>query len=81
MGDSSDFERRQIVGARQTGASVIETTTLLGVSRATVSEVMSAYTPSWKDNIGKEKQLAKINTDRKRSSFIEKDCFAKSQHR
>jgi transposase len=44
MGDFSDFERRQIVSARLVGASVIKAATLLGVSRATVSEVMSAYT-------------------------------------
>jgi hypothetical protein len=44
MGDFSDFERGQIVGARLAGASVIKTVTLLGVSRATVSEVMLAYT-------------------------------------
>jgi hypothetical protein len=44
MGDLSDFETGQIVGARLAGASVPKTDTLLGLSRATVSEVMSAYT-------------------------------------
>jgi hypothetical protein len=29
---------------------------------------------SWED-ISKEEQWAKIDTDRKRSSYIEKDCF------
>jgi predicted transcriptional regulator len=44
MGDLSDFERGQIVCARFAGASVTKTATLLGVSRATISKVMSAYT-------------------------------------
>jgi predicted transcriptional regulator len=42
MGDLSNFERGCIVGVCLAGASVIQTATLLGVSRATVSEVMSA---------------------------------------
>jgi hypothetical protein len=41
MGDLTDFERGQTIGARLPGASV--TKTLLGVSRMTLSEVMSAY--------------------------------------
>jgi hypothetical protein len=34
----------QIVGSRLAGASVTKAATLLGVSRATVSKVVSAYT-------------------------------------
>jgi hypothetical protein len=41
MGDLSDFERRQIVGARLVGASVTETATSLGVPRTAVSKIMS----------------------------------------
>jgi predicted transcriptional regulator len=44
MRDLAHFERGQIVGALLAGASVTKTATLLGVSRATVSVVMSAYT-------------------------------------
>jgi hypothetical protein len=39
-----DFERGQIILARLAAAFVTKTVTLLGVSRVTVSEVMSAYT-------------------------------------
>jgi hypothetical protein len=44
MTDLSNFEREQIIGAHLAGASVKKTITLLGVLRATVSKVMSAYT-------------------------------------
>jgi hypothetical protein len=35
---------------------------------------------SREDNISEEEQWAKFNTDRKRSSYIEKECFEKSQN-
>jgi transposase len=67
MGDLSDFERGQIVGACSAGASITKTATLLGVSRATVSKVMSAaYT-----NHGKTTS-AKRNSGRK-SPLTERD--------
>ena len=37
MADLSGFQRGQIVGARVAGASVTETSRMLGVSRGTVS--------------------------------------------
>jgi transposase len=66
MGDLSDFERKKIAGASLVGASVTETATLLGLSRATVSKVMSAYT-----NHGKTAS-AKRNSGRN-STFTERD--------
>jgi hypothetical protein len=54
MGDLSDFERGQIVGARLAGASVIKTATLLAVSRATVSKIMLAYTNHGKTTLATE---------------------------
>jgi len=44
MGDFSDFQRGQIVGACLVGASVIKMATLLGVFRAAFSKVMMTYT-------------------------------------
>jgi predicted transcriptional regulator len=44
MGDLSDFERGQGVDARLVGTYALKTGTLLGVSRAAVSKVMSAHT-------------------------------------
>jgi hypothetical protein len=78
MGDFSDFELWQIVGARLAGTSVTKTATLLGVSGATASKGMSAC-ETWEDNVSKEEQRAKINIDWKRSSYIEKDSFEKSE--
>jgi CTP-dependent riboflavin kinase len=62
----SDFERGKIVGARLARIFVIKTVTLLGVSRATVSKVMSAYTNQGKTTSGKR------NSGRK-STMTERD--------
>jgi transposase len=65
MGDLSNSERGQIVGARLAGASVAKIAKLLGVQRATVPEVMSAYS-----NHGKTS--AKRNSGQK-STLTERD--------
>ena len=63
MGDFSDFQKGQIVGAHVTGASVTEMATLLGASRAAVSRVMTTYTnhgrtSSTKGNSGQKPKLS-----------------------
>jgi len=63
MGDFSDFQRGQIVGVRLAGASVTKMATLLGVSKAAVSKVISSYTNHWrtssaKRNSGRKPQLS-----------------------
>jgi predicted transcriptional regulator len=66
MGNLSNFEILQIVGARLAGAFVIKTATLLGVSRATVSKVLSAYM----DHV--KRISAKRDSERK-STLTERD--------
>jgi predicted transcriptional regulator len=44
MGELSYFERGHIIDARLAATSVAKSATLLGVPRATVSKVVSAYT-------------------------------------
>jgi predicted transcriptional regulator len=62
----SNSERGQIAGVRLAGASVTKTATLLGVSRAKVSKVMSAFTNHAKTS------SAKRNSGRK-STPTERD--------
>jgi predicted transcriptional regulator len=54
MGDLSDFQSRQIVGVGLAGASVTKTATVLGVSRAAVSKVLTAYTNHGKASSARE---------------------------
>jgi transposase len=63
MGDLSDFQRGQIVGAHLAGASVTKMTVLLGASRASVLSVVTAYTnhgttSSAEKNIGRKPKLS-----------------------
>jgi len=63
MGDFSDFQKGRIVGVHLAGASVTRTATLLGVSKAVVSKVMTSYTnngrtSSAKRNSGQKPKLS-----------------------
>jgi hypothetical protein len=66
-GDLFNFERGHITGTLSAGASVTKTATWLGVLRASVSKVMSAYT-----NHGKTTSV-KRNSGQK---LTERDCHA-----
>jgi hypothetical protein len=56
-----------------------KTATLLGVSTVIIANVMWAYTNQGKPALGKRNSGRKSVLDRKRSSYIEKDCFEKQQ--
>jgi predicted transcriptional regulator len=58
---------------------VTEIATLLGVSRATVSKLMASYMNHGKTTTVKRNSGQK-STDRKRSSYIVKNCFEKSKN-
>jgi transposase len=67
MGGLFNFERGKILGAHLVGPSVTKSATMLGVSRATASKVMLAYT-----NHGKATSV-KRNSGRK-PTLTERDC-------
>jgi len=51
MGDLSDFQTGQILGACLAETSIIKSVTFFGVSRSAVSEVMTAYTNHGKTSL------------------------------
>jgi transposase len=69
MGDLSNFERRQIVCALLAVASVTKYATLLGVSRATASKVMSAYTKHGKITVKRNSGRKSTLTERDRHTL------------
>jgi hypothetical protein len=52
MGDLSDFQTGQILGACLAEASIIKSVTFFGGSRSAVAEVMTAYTNHGKTSLG-----------------------------
>jgi hypothetical protein len=79
MGDLSNFEREQIVGASLAGTSVTKTATLLGLSSIRASKLMLAHTNHGKTTSAKRNSGQK-SSDRKRALYIEKNCLKKSQN-
>ena len=55
MGDLLDFQIGKIDSARMAGTTVTETAQLLGISRGTVSKVMTAYKKDSKNSSTKHK--------------------------
>jgi Mn-dependent DtxR family transcriptional regulator len=74
-----DFQRGQIVGARLAGASVAKTATLLGVLRATVSKVMSAYTNHGKATAAKRRKSTLTERDRRTLRTVTKNHSTAAQ--
>jgi hypothetical protein len=78
MGDLFNFDRGQIVGVYLAGACDKN----CHIIRCIKSNSFYGYVSiqkSWED-ISNEEQWAKSNTDRKRASYIENDCFEISQN-
>jgi predicted transcriptional regulator len=73
MGELSDFQRGQIVCARLAGAFVTKTAILLGVSRAAVSKVMTAYTNHRKSSFAERNSGRKPKLRETGSPYIEVD--------
>jgi hypothetical protein len=79
MGDLSDIERGQIVGASLAEASVIKMATSLDLSRAGVSKVMSAYTNHWMTTSTK-KNSGQKSTVRERDRRTLRRIVSKNQN-
>jgi len=78
MGDSPEFQRGQIVGARLAGAPVIKTATLLGASRAAVSKVMTTYTNHGNTSSAKRKRGRKPKLSKRDRRTLKRTVSKKS---
>ena len=67
MGDQTEFEKEQIVGARMAGASVTKAAELFGFRRATISRTKTEFKKHGKlsNNRSNSGRISKI-TDRER---------------
>ncbi|KAF2361686.1 GoLoco motif [Trinorchestia longiramus] len=63
MANLSDFQRGLIVGARMAGVSVAETARMLGVSRGTVSKIMTAFEREGKMSSAKHRFISSCQMD------------------
>jgi hypothetical protein len=75
MGDLSDFERGKIVGVC---VFCDEKCYIIGCIKSNSFYGYVGIHEYWEGNNSKEEQWAKINIDRKRSSYTEKDCLKKN---
>lgn len=66
----SDFQRGQIIAARQAGVSITETTQLLGVPRSTQSKAMAACPQRSKTSLAKKNNKRKDKLSERHGSVL-----------
>jgi predicted transcriptional regulator len=69
----SDFQKGQIVVVRLAGGSVTQTATVLGVSRAAVSKVLTTHTNHRNTSSAERNSGQKLKLKLKGSLYIEED--------
>jgi len=72
MGNLSDIQKGQIVGARLGGASLTKTVTSLGVSRATVLTVRTTHIIGRRHQLGENNGLKPTFNENDRLTFVSK---------
>jgi len=79
MSDLTDFQRGQTVGAQLVGATVTETSQRLGVSRGTVSKVMTAYTQRGKTGSAKQNSRRKEKLSERDGRVLKRIVMSKKK--